>query len=177
MNKLLNEVIVMFYKWIELNIVIKEEDLTNMFSMLLSGDKRYIRYCPESIEKDIFAFEKMILRTTKKQREEILLFIKHAIVCYKFDSLIKKETSVNNDILYYKSVNSNYYITNLLNGTLDMNKIKQFQRELYELGKLINKFYSCSNDDKQTIKSMVKSKTSDIFKRYNFNYSYPICTN
>ena len=49
MNKLLNEVIVMFYKWIELNIVIKEEDLTNMFSMLLSGDKRYIRYCPESI--------------------------------------------------------------------------------------------------------------------------------
>lgn len=176
MKKLFNEIYVMFYKWIDMKIKLNVKDLKNMFSLLIQGDKRYIRYCAESIENDIFALEKIIANMPSKYKKMLFNFIICCIDLYTYDSITEHKKIIQMDMLYYKSVLSQYFVSKFLDGTLDKIKFSSFKEEFYQIGVIINQYYKISEEEKKiTIAAMIRSKTTELFKRYNLMYSLPPC--
>ncbi|MDU2121926.1 MAG: hypothetical protein E7E64_05265 [Clostridium celatum] len=177
MKQLCNEIYVLFYKWIQIGIKLDSKDLKNMFALLLNGDKRYIRFCPESIEKDIFPLEQIFSKCPEKYKKTLIGFISCCIDVYNFDSIKVHKKVLEMDALYYKASLAQYYIVNFLNASLDINTFTSFKKELYQIGVVINKYYSFKDENQKLIISkMIKSKTDELFRRYNFDYSLPICT-
>lgn len=176
MKKLCNEIYVLFYKWIQLEIRLNIKDLKIMFNLLLQGDKRYIRYCPESIEKDIFSLENIINKSEEKYRKMLLYFIFCCIDLYTYDVIKEHKKIIQMDMIYYKSVISQYFVSNFLNGTLNNSKYTSFKNELYQIGVIIKQYYEIKEEEKKiTISNIISSKTNELFKRYNFIYSLPPC--
>ena len=177
MKQLCNEIYVLFYKWIQIGIKLDSNKLKNMFALLLTGDKRYIRFCPESIEKDIFPLEQILSKCPEKYKKTLIGFISCCIDVYNFDSINERKKVLELDAIYYKSTIAQYYIENFLNGSLDINKFTSFKKELYQIGVVINKYYTFKDEkQKLIISKMIKSKTAELFNRYNFTYPLPLCT-
>lgn len=176
MKQLCNEIYVLFYKWIQLEIRLNVKDLKTMFNLLIQGDRRYIRYCPESIEKDIFILENVLANSKGKYNKMLLSFIFCCIDLYCYDSLKEQKKIIQMDMLYYKSVIAQYFVSNFLNGTLNITKYNSFKNELYQMGVVIKQYYEIKEEDKKiTISNMITSKTNELFKRYNLIYSLPPC--
>lgn len=176
LNVVLNEIFVQFYEWIEKGVKLDHTEITKLFQLLFAGDRRFIRYCPENIEEDIFVLEDILKDFSDEDKKTSLTFILSCINVYAFDSIIEKKKSLELDILYYKAAISQYYIEHILNKE-DLTNFNVFKKEFFQIGTLINNFYKCRTDmEKNSIILMLKSKTLDLFKRYEFKYSLPICT-
>ena len=176
MIRLCNEIYILFYKWIELEIRINIKELKEMFTLLLNGDKRYIRYCPESIEKDIFVLEKILSNSDPKHKQILLSFIYCCIDLYSYDSIKEHKKIIQMDMLYYKSVISQYFIINFLDSSLNPSKFNSFKNEFYQIGVIIKQYYEAKEDDKKkAITNILTSKVTELFNRYNFVYSLPPC--
>lgn len=176
MKKFCNEIYVLFYKWIQMGIKLNVKELKEMFRLLLEGDKRYIRYCPESIENDIFNLEILIQKTPEKYKKIMLNFINCCIDLYIYDSITEHKKIIQMDMLYYKSAISQYFVNKFLDGTLNSTDFTSFKNEFYQIGVVINQYYQNVEDGKKAIISnIVKSKTNELYKRHNFLYSLPPC--
>lgn len=176
MKRLCNEIYVLFYKWIQLEIKLNIKELKEMFALLLNGDKRYIRYCPESIEKDIFILEKILSNSDPKYNQMLLSFIYCCIDLYSYDSIKEHKKIIQMDMLYYKSVISQYFVIKFLDGNLNPSKFNSFKNEFYQIGTIIKQYYEIKEDDKKkAIKNILTSKVTEMFNRYDFAYSLPPC--
>ena len=175
-TQLLNEIFVLFYKWIELDVKISDKDLKELFILLFSNDRRYVRLVPLEIEEDIFVLEDILSKYSLEEKKEIFHFVKYCMYVYSFDKLKKKEKKLEVDVLYYRAAISQYSINNILNNTYNKEIFEKLKTEFFQLGTLMNNFYKSKIDDeKKSILLIIKSKIKDIFKRYNFEYSYPVC--
>ena len=171
-----NEIYIMFYKWIELNIKLNIKDLRDMFTLLIQGDKRYIRYCDERIEKDIFALEKVLTSMPDKYKKLFYNLIICCIDLYTYDSITEHKKILQMDMLYYKYIISRYFIDGYRSGNLDKTKFSSFKDEFYQIGVIIKQYYQNKEEEKKsTIANMIKSKTAELFKRHQLTYSLPPC--
>lgn len=178
MKQLLNEIYILFYKWIELEIRLNVKEIKMMFELLFKGDKRFIRYCPESIEKDIFVIEKILVKAPDKYKRIIYMFCLNCLDIYSYDVIKEHKKIIQMDMIYYKAAISQYFIVNMLDGTFIPSKYNEFKAEFYQIGVIIKQYYDNKEEDKKaTIANIVKSKTSELFTRYNLVYSLPPCSN
>lgn len=177
MQIFLNELFVMFYKWIELDLKLNVSNLKGMFELLiLKDDQRYIRLLDERIENDIFSIQKVIKNIPNEYRKFIFNFIICCIDLYIYDS-IEVKNNLQMNMLYYKYILSKYFIDEVLNGSFNKNKYSSFKDEFYQIGVIINQYYNTTElNKKETILSIIKSKASELFKRYKVAYCLPPCT-
>lgn len=176
MNKFFNEIFVSFYKWIELDLNLDMKEVKLMFDLLIAKDRKFIRHCPEDIENDIFVIEKVINKSTisEQQQKQFKNFISCCIDCYNFDKVKNKKQDIRLDLLYYKAALAQYYIFNLKN----IKTFISFKKEFYQIGVQIGTFYKIQEqNEREVIGKMIKSKTLELFKRFNFNYILPLCCN
>lgn len=177
MNKFLNEIYILFYKWIDLGIILNIKDMRIMFEKLFKGEKSYIRHCPEEIEKDIFIIEKILANCPSKQKQLMYFFCQSCLDIYSYDVISEHKKMIQMDMVYYKAAVSQYFIVSILNGTFSPQKYNEFKKEFYQIGVVIKQFYENKEEDKKlTIANIVKSKTTELFSRYKFDYSLPPCS-
>lgn len=175
---LLNEIFNLFNLWIEKKMIFKRDDLINLFKLLFDGDPRYFRYCPEIIEKDIMILDKVIKEFADSEKKEILTFINSCIVIYTYEMIDKKEKNINIDKLYYSAAISQYYVEKTILHSMETNKFKNFRLEFSQISSLISKFYNTNTvEEKNTVADIIKGKTSELFKRFDFSYYMPLCSN
>lgn len=176
MQRLCNEVYVLFYKWIQLEIRFNVQEIKLMFELLLKGDKRFVRYCPQNIENDIFELEKILIQVNDNQKKMLYSFILSCVDLYVYDSIKDHKKILQMDILYYRSVLSQYFVVNYLDNNLNVANFKSFKEEMFQIGAIIKQFYETSEEEKRNIISnMIHSKITELFNRYNFIYSLPPC--
>lgn len=173
----LNTLYVQFYEWMEKDIDLDVKELKQMFDLLLKHDRRFIRYLSESIENDIFEIEKTIKNLSEEEVKQVYNFISCCLDVYVYDCIKLKVPNSNLDLLYYRSTLAHYYIKNVLDGTIDLEMFASFKKEFYQVGVIIGSFYK-AKDRKQAsvITDMIKSKTTELFKRFKLDYSLPLCT-
>ncbi|MGG7060102.1 hypothetical protein ACQPUY_15750 [Clostridium nigeriense] len=175
MNKLtiLNEIYVILNILIEKNININFSEFKLMIHKIIDNNSTFIEHCPMEIQYEIQSLKSIINKYSDKK----LLIIEITKFINAFSSISEYEQcntdipNIEKDKLYYKAVINSYYILDLFINN-EESRFDNFKNEFYQIGVLIGKYY---NDNNIIVKDIIYAKLQDLFNRYNFNYSLPVC--
>lgn len=175
MNKLtiLNEIYVILNILIEKNINVNFSEFKLMLHKIVDDNSTFIEHCPIDIQHEIQSLKSIIDKYSDKKLLiiEITKFINAFSSIYDFEQCNTDIPNIEKDKLYYKSVINSYYIFDLFTNNAE-SKFDNFKTEFYQIGVLIGKYYK---DDNTIVKDIITTKIRELFDRYNFNYSLPVC--
>lgn len=153
------------------------EGIRNNFDYLFNKDSQFLQCCDQCIKNDFLEIEKILEAeniTELTDAKDIKDFADCCINIYIYDKAEKSKTK-ELESLYYKAALSQYYVEEYLSNYKSF-LFPKFKNEFKQIGMLIGTFYNDNyGDENKTLIDIIKSKIEDLFKRYDFRYSYPLC--
>lgn len=172
-KKILYEIYITCYEWIEKGVSFNARD---MFKLFFKKDVQYRKYAPKAIHKDMAKFETFVNILSDNERSKLQQFVSCCVDLYNYDLISNKRQSLEQEKLYYNSALAQYYVMGILTKkNFDFNVLKKFIFEFNQVSLLITQYYNAEQDKRAVISRMINSKTNELFKRYDFNYSLPLC--